>query len=53
VIDGSKFGRQAPALGGNIADMDRVIIDRRPSARFAPLLETISDRLLVAEGYST
>lgn len=50
VIDGSKFGRLAPALGGNIADMDRIIIDRRPSDRFAPLLTNIKDRLLVAEG---
>lgn len=51
-IDGSKFGRQAPALGSNIADMDKVIIDRRPGAQFAPLLTTIEDRLLVAEGHS-
>lgn len=53
VIDGSKFGRQAPALGGNIADMDRIIIDRRPSDQFALLLTKINDRLLVAEGQST
>ena len=53
VIDGSKFGRQAPALGGNIADIDRIIIDRRPGDRFAPLLTKINDRLLVAEGHST
>jgi DeoR family transcriptional regulator, glycerol-3-phosphate regulon repressor len=53
VIDGSKFGRQAPALGGNIADMDRIIIDRRPGAQFAPLLDSIKDRLLVAEGHAT
>jgi DeoR family glycerol-3-phosphate regulon repressor len=53
VIDGSKFGRQAPALGDNIAEMDRVIIDRRPDERFAPLLDKINDRLLVAEGHAT
>lgn len=53
VIDGSKFGRQAPALGDNIADMDRVVIDRRPDARFAPLLTTLEDRLLVAEGQAS
>ena len=53
VIDGSKFGRQAPALGSNIADMDRIIIDRRPGDQFAPLLNKIKDRLLVAEGHAT
>jgi DeoR family glycerol-3-phosphate regulon repressor len=53
VIDSSKFGRHAPALGGNIADIDRVIIDRRPGDRFAPLLTNINDRLIVAEGHST
>lgn len=50
VIDCSKFGRQAPALGDNIADIDRVIIDRWPAERFTPLLTRINDRLIVAEG---
>lgn len=50
VADVSKFGRMAPALGDNIADMDHVIIDRRPDDRFAPLLTKIEERLLVAEG---
>ncbi len=50
VIDGSKFGRQAPALGDNIADIDRIIIDRRPGDRFAPLLSRIDGKLIVAEG---
>jgi DeoR family glycerol-3-phosphate regulon repressor len=53
VIDSSKFGRHAPALGGNIADIDRIIIDRRPGDRFAQLLTNINDRLIVAEGHST
>lgn len=53
VIDGSKFGRQAPALGGSITEIDRVIIDRRPDGQFAPLLTEINDRLLVAEGDAT
>ncbi|MEP2758586.1 MAG: DeoR/GlpR family DNA-binding transcription regulator [Pseudoruegeria sp.] len=51
VIDGSKFGRQAPALGDNIANVDQIIIDRRPEDGFAPLLETIDNKLLVAEGH--
>lgn len=50
VVDGSKFGRHAPALGDNIADIDTVIIDRRPPPAFAPLMDEINDRLLVAEG---
>lgn len=52
VIDWSKFGRQAPALGDNITDIDTTIIDRRPGKAFAPLLDKIKDRLLVAEGES-
>jgi DeoR family glycerol-3-phosphate regulon repressor len=50
VVDGSKFGRHAPALGDNIADIDTVIIDRRPPPAFAPLMDKINDRLLIAEG---
>ncbi|MBT5000386.1 MAG: DeoR/GlpR transcriptional regulator [Tateyamaria sp.] len=52
VIDGSKFGRQAPALGDNIINMDKVIIDHRPADRFASLLNSINENLLVAEGYA-
>jgi DeoR family transcriptional regulator, glycerol-3-phosphate regulon repressor len=50
VLDASKFGRQAPALGGNIVDMDAVIIDRTPDGVFRPLIDNIKDRLFVAEG---
>ena len=50
VVDHSKFGRHAPALGDNIADIDTVIIDRRPPPAFSPLMDKINDRLLVAEG---
>jgi DeoR family glycerol-3-phosphate regulon repressor len=53
VVDESKFGRQAPAFGDNISDMDMVIVDRRPSDDFAPLMQKINDRLLVAEGELT
>ena len=53
VVDCSKFGRQAPALGDNIADINQIIIDRRPDEQFAPLLTEICDRLIVAEGQST
>ncbi|MEQ3725808.1 MAG: DeoR/GlpR family DNA-binding transcription regulator [Tateyamaria sp.] len=53
VVDCSKFGRQAPALGGNVTDLDRVIIDRQPGEQFAPLLDKIEDKLIVAEGQKT
>jgi|TARA_B110000902_G_scaffold31152_1_gene33379 DeoR family glycerol-3-phosphate regulon repressor len=49
VVDGSKFGRHAPALGDNIADIDKIIIDRRPPPAFAPLMDKINDRLLIVE----
>lgn len=53
VVDWSKFGRQAPAVGDNIADIDTVIIDRHPGDEYAPLLTKIKDRLIVAEGEVT
>jgi DeoR family glycerol-3-phosphate regulon repressor len=53
VVDGSKFGRHAPALGDNIADIDTVILDRRPPPAFGSLMEKIKDRLLIAEGDPT
>ena len=49
VLDSSKFGRMAPAVGENINDMDHVILDRRPDARFDTLLNDLGDRLLLAE----
>jgi len=50
VVDGSKFGRSAPALGSNITRIDTVIIDRHPGAAFEPLLSRVGDRLRIAEG---
>lgn len=50
VVDQSKFGRQAPALGGNVTDIDAIIVDRRPEPAFAPLLDRIENRLVMAEG---
>jgi DeoR family glycerol-3-phosphate regulon repressor len=49
VIDRSKFGRLAPALGGNIADVDLVVCDRAPSGDFAPLVEALGENILFAE----
>ncbi len=50
VVDQSKLGRQAPALGDNVADIDTIIMDRRPGPSFSPLLEQIENRLVIAEG---
>ena len=50
VVDVSKFGREAPALGSNMAQIDTVIVDRRPGGAFAPLLDIVGDRLHVVEG---
>ena len=49
VIDHSKFGRLAPAMGGNIADIDLVVCDHAPTPAFAPLIEQLNDRIIFAE----
>ncbi len=49
VIDHSKFGRFAPAMGGNIADIDMVVCDHAPSAAFEPLIERLNGRIVFAE----
>lgn len=48
VLDCSKFGRMAPAAGENIRDMDRVVLDERPDGVFAPMIEEVEDRVLLA-----
>lgn len=49
VLDRSKFGRLAPALGGRIGEADRVVVDRPPGAAFLPLLEPLGNRLVYSE----
>jgi DeoR family glycerol-3-phosphate regulon repressor len=49
VLDHSKFGRLAPAMGCNIADIDLVICDRPPVDAFASLVENLNDRIIFAE----
>ncbi len=49
VLDSTKFGRVAPAVGGNIANVDRVILDKAPDAEFAPLLTQNTERLRLVE----
>jgi DeoR family glycerol-3-phosphate regulon repressor len=53
VLDCTKFGRLAPAMGENIKDIDHVILDRRPEAAYAPILDALGDRLLLAERGTT
>lgn len=50
VIDYSKFGRLAPALGPNLNEIDRVVLDREPVAEFTGLVERLGERLLLANG---
>jgi DeoR family glycerol-3-phosphate regulon repressor len=53
VLDCTKFGRLAPAAGEHIADIDHVILDRRPEGAFAPILDALGDRLILAERGTT
>ena len=50
VADRTKFGRVAPAVGGNLREIDRVVVDFPPDGPFAPLLEAARDRLICAGG---
>ncbi|MDV6227400.1 DeoR/GlpR family DNA-binding transcription regulator [Nitratireductor aquimarinus] len=49
VLDHTKFGRLAPALGGNLADVDRIVTDRAPGAEYTDLIAPLSDRIIFAE----
>jgi DeoR family glycerol-3-phosphate regulon repressor len=53
VVDSSKFGRNAPAVGGSIFDVDRIIMDTHQNDDFIPLLERVGDRLVMAGGSTT
>lgn len=48
VIDSTKFGRLAPAVGESLLDVDHVIVDRRPDSQFDSLLDQLDDRLVMA-----
>lgn len=50
VVDSTKFGRNAPAVGGKIFDVDRVIMDKHKNDDFMPLLERLGDRLVIVGG---
>ncbi|WP_297770238.1 DeoR/GlpR family DNA-binding transcription regulator [uncultured Roseovarius sp.] len=49
VIDRSKFGRLAPAVGGMITQIDHVICDRPPAEPFSHLVEQLGGRITFAE----
>ena len=48
VADHSKFGRAAPAIGGNILESDLVITDQAPAEDFAEMGASLGERLIVA-----
>jgi DeoR family glycerol-3-phosphate regulon repressor len=50
VLDKSKFGRVAPALGGTLNEPDHVVVDCPPAAEFDHVLEALGDKLVFAEG---
>lgn len=49
VIDSSKFGRLAPAAGGNLADIDLVVCDRPPPSAYSDLVAGLGAQLIYAE----
>ncbi|WP_152497460.1 DeoR/GlpR family DNA-binding transcription regulator [Roseovarius sp. THAF8] len=49
VADCSKFGRRAAAVGGHLSDMERIVLDRRPDPSFDNVLDTVKDRILLAQ----
>ena len=49
VLDQTKFGRHAPAVGENIQDVDHIILDQMPNKIFFPVLENLGDKLILAE----
>jgi len=49
VADCSKFGRRAAAVGGTLSEADWIVLDRRPDAPYAALVEPLADRLILAE----
>ncbi len=49
VADKTKFGRRAAAVGGSLSEADLLVIDEVPGADFAPLLEDLPGRLVVAQ----
>ncbi|WP_112322054.1 DeoR/GlpR family DNA-binding transcription regulator [Oceanibium sediminis] len=49
LIDRSKFGRHAPAAGGNVSEVDLVICDRPPPPEFSELVDGLGQHIVFAE----
>ncbi|MBK1657921.1 DeoR/GlpR family DNA-binding transcription regulator [Paracraurococcus ruber] len=49
VADAGKFDRSAPVRIGHVAQLQAVVLDRRPPARFAEACRAAGTRLLLAE----
>lgn len=49
VIDRSKFGRMAPAVGSNISQIDHIVCDQPPPDAYGPLIESLDGRITFAE----
>jgi DeoR family glycerol-3-phosphate regulon repressor len=49
VIDRSKFGRLAPAIGGNLTEIDQIYCDRPPAAPYPAILEELGCRITYTE----
>lgn len=48
VADRTKFGRSAPAVGGNMREIDCFVTDLSPGRPFAELMEAADDRVICA-----
>jgi DeoR family glycerol-3-phosphate regulon repressor len=49
VVDSSKFGRRAAAVGGKLSDANTIVLDRRPIPAFSALLEPLEKQLVIAQ----
>jgi len=49
VLDNTKFGRPAPAVGESLLDIDHIILDRHPGKPYTDLLDQLNGRLVLAE----
>ena len=53
VVDSTKFGRDAPAVGGSIFDVDRIIMDKHQNDDYIPLLKRVEDCLVIVGDSAT
>lgn len=48
VVDASKFGRRAAAVGDKLSDADHIVIDHPPKEQWNDVLDPLRDRLIIA-----